>query len=60
MGVASSCILYNHFLVKGTVPAKKKPICAKMKIKPILSYACLLKKMIWEKSGFLAISHISL
>ena len=32
MGVALSCTLYNHFLVKGTAPAKKKPICAKMKI----------------------------
>ena len=51
MGVALSCTLYNHFLVKGTAPAKKKPICAKMKIilKPILSYACLLK--MWEKFG---------
>ena len=34
MGVALSCTLYNHFLVKGTctAPAKKKPICAKIKI----------------------------
>ena len=32
MGVALSCTLYNHFLVKGTAPSKKKPICAKMKI----------------------------
>ena len=32
MGVALSCTLHNHFLVKGTVPAGKKPICAKMKI----------------------------
>ena len=27
MGVAPSCTFYNHFLVKGTVPAQKKPIC---------------------------------
>ena len=32
MGAALSCTLHNHFLVKGTVLAKKKPICAKMKI----------------------------
>ena len=32
MGVALSFTLHNHFLVKGTAPAKKKPICAKMKI----------------------------
>ena len=32
VGVALSCTLYNHFLVKGTAPAKKKPICEKMKI----------------------------
>ena len=32
MGVALSCTLHNHFLVKGTAPARKKPICAKMKI----------------------------
>ena len=56
MGVALSC---NDFLVKGTSPAKKKPIYAEMNINtsPILSYACLLKKM--EKSGVLAISRMS-
>ena len=32
MGVALSCTYYNDFLVKGTAPAKKKPICAEMKI----------------------------
>ena len=32
MGVALSCTLCNHFLVRGTTPAKKKPISAKMKI----------------------------
>ena len=32
VGVALSCTLHNHFLVKGTAPARKKPICAKMKI----------------------------
>ena len=31
VGVAPSCTLYNHFLVKGTASAKKKPIYAKMK-----------------------------
>ena len=37
----------KDFLVKGTALAKKKPICAEMKIilKLILSYACLLKKI---------------
>ena len=37
----------KYILVKGTAPAKTKPICAEMKIntfKPILSYTCLLKK----------------
>ena len=32
MGMALSCTFYNDFLVKGTAPAKKKPICAEMKI----------------------------
>ena len=32
MGVALSFTLYNHFVVKGTALAKKKPICAKIKI----------------------------
>ena len=56
VGVAlrSSCISITiFFLVKGTAPANKKLICAEMtiNIQPILSYACLLKKMM-EKSGF--------
>ena len=32
MGVALSCIFISFFLVKGTTPAKKKPICAEMTI----------------------------
>ena len=32
VGVALSCTFYNDFLVKGTAPAKKKLICAEMKI----------------------------
>ena len=32
MGMALSCTFYNDFLVKGTALAKKKPICAEMKI----------------------------
>ena len=32
MSMALSCTFYNDFLVKGTAPAKKKPICAEMKI----------------------------
>ena len=32
VGVALSCIFSNNFLVKGTAPAKKKPICAEMTI----------------------------
>ena len=32
MGVAPSCNFYNAFLVKGTAPAQKKPICAGMKV----------------------------
>ena len=32
MGVALSCISITVFLVKGTTPAKKKPICAKTTI----------------------------
>ena len=32
VGVALSCTFYNDFLVKGTAPAKKKTICAEMKI----------------------------
>ena len=46
-------LLVVFSLVKGTAAAKRRPICAEMKIKilkPILSYACLLKMM--EKSGF--------
>ena len=39
MGVALRCTFYNDFLVKGTAPGGR-PIEAK----PILSYACLLKK----------------
>ena len=60
MGVALSCTLYNHFFVKGTAPAKKKPICAKLKIntKADLGYACLLKKKIGRNRGFSNITHI--
>ena len=47
MDMALSCTFYNDFLVKGTVPAKKKPICTIN----TLSYACLLKKKM-EKVGF--------
>ena len=45
-------MLSKDFMVKGTVSAKKKSICAEMKINTYanLSYACVLKKM--EKSGF--------
>ena len=32
VGVALSCISISVFLVKGTTPAKKKPICAEMTI----------------------------
>ena len=32
MGVALSCISITVFMVKGTTPAKKKPICAEMTI----------------------------
>ena len=32
MGVALSCISIMFFLVKGTTPPKKKPICAEMTI----------------------------
>ena len=32
MCVTPSCTFYNNFLVKGTAPAKKKPICAEIKI----------------------------
>ena len=48
MGTALSCTFYNDFLVKGTAPAKKKPICEIN----TLSYACLLKKKKMEKGGF--------
>ena len=32
MGVALSCISITVFMVKGTTPAKKNPICAEMTI----------------------------
>ena len=32
MGVALSCISITVFLVKGTTPTKKKPICAEMTV----------------------------
>ena len=60
-GHGSELYFTYHFLVKGTAPGKKKLICAKMKIilKPILSYACLLKKKkMLKKSGFSKIIHI--
>ena len=42
MGVALSCTLHKHFLVKGTALAKKKPICAKMKIKYLADFELCL------------------
>ena len=46
-----------YITIFGERPAKKKPICAKMKIKPILPILSYVCKM-WEKSGFSNITHI--
>ena len=56
MGVALSCTFYNHFLVKGTAPAKKKPICAKIKINTYADFElCLFTE---EDVGFSNTTHI--
>ena len=41
--------LHNHFLVKGTTLAKKKPICAKMKINTSANFElCLFTEEVEE------------
>ena len=64
MGVALSGTLYNNFLVKGTAPAKKKLICAEMKINTLANFElCLSTEEEEEEDGeipVLAISRMSL
>ena len=65
MGVALSGTLYNNFLVKGTAPAKKKLICAEMKINTLANFELCLstEEEEEEEDGeipVLAISRMSL
>ena len=64
VGVVLCCISITFFLVKGTTPAKKKPICAEMTITTQTDFElCLFSEEEEEEDGeigLLAISRMSL
>ena len=65
MGVALSCISITVILVKGTTPAKKKPICAKTTINTQADFeSCLFSEEEEEEDDgenrVLAVSRMSL
>ena len=61
MGVALSCISISVFLVKGTTPAKKKPICAEMTINTQADFElCLFSEEEDGENRVLTVSRMSL